>query len=194
MRNYIAFLLALGPAFAVGESASAATASPIYGGPTTIAAYSDEDSALPNQEDYTFVYNVLKDGRDQIDLAKLAQERSADPQIQALAEQVIRDRGAFDARILHIAYDQGISTPGAQSDAGVAEVNELGMLEGRAFDRTYARDVAVAERHLIGMLQLEESTTDQSLLAAVDSGFPLVRDDLALAQTDLDQLVGYRPD
>jgi predicted outer membrane protein len=189
--RYIAFLLALLGALALSASASAAAASPNNGDSGASSANAD-DSALPSEDDYSFVYNVLKDGRDQIDLAKLAQERSPDPLIQTLANQVIRDRGQLDARVSQVAYEQGISTPGAQSDRGVAEVDELGVLEGRAFDRTYARDVANDDRRLLEQLRLEHSTMDQPMLSAVNASFPIVRDDLTLAQTDLDQILGYR--
>ncbi len=33
---------------------------------------------------------------------------------------------------------------------------------------------------------------DEPLLSAVNAAFPIVRDDLALAQTDLDEIVGFR--
>ena len=101
-------------------------------------------AAEPQITDAQIAHIAYTAGQLDVDTAKLALERSADANIRAFAETMVRDHEAVNKQALALVIRLGV-TPEANAtssnlstDAAAAR-RQLASLNGRAFDRAYAK-------------------------------------------------------
>ncbi|RUL63429.1 DUF4142 domain-containing protein [Dyella dinghuensis] len=100
-------------------------------------------SAAENQtlsaEEQAFLNRAMSDDAAQIAMAQMALKKSTNPQIVALANAIIQERTALDAKlsqVLAATTAQGKAKPVAASND--ATLTALQSLNGDAFDKTFA--------------------------------------------------------
>ena len=100
-------------------------------------------AAEPQITDAQIAHIAYTAGQLDVDTAKIALERSADTNIRAFAETMVRDHEAVNRQALALVTRLGV-TPEANStsssltaDAAVAR-QQLASLSGKAFDKAYA--------------------------------------------------------
>jgi len=96
------------------------------------------DMALENSDekkDADFVVNTMEASYAEIEIAKLALERSADEQVKSLAKKLEDDHNAIIGELRTYADEKGIVVPIAETDQQRKELNQLAGKDARNFDQ-----------------------------------------------------------
>ena len=98
-------------------------------------------AAAPAQRE--FLRGVAEHGLFEIEASRLAITRGGSAAVRRFAEATLRDRVAVDTDLQQLAASVGVPLPSRLSDTLQARLSVLAQLNGRDFDRAYARNVGV---------------------------------------------------
>lgn len=98
-------------------------------------------AAAPAQRE--FLRSVAEGGLFEIEASRIAIARGGSAAVRRFAEATLRDRVAIDTDLQQLAASVGVSLPSQLSDTLQARLSVLAQLNGRDFDRAYARNVGV---------------------------------------------------
>jgi putative membrane protein len=120
--------------------------------------------------DKSFIKDATEGSQAEINFAKLALEKSKDPNVRKFAERMITDHGKLieDMRPFTVKYDVKASGAPVMDHA---KYEELKMKSGSDFDRAYVE--AMVKDHnddLQAFIKEENSTSDPELKATVAKG------------------------
>ena len=111
---------------------------------------------------------------------KQALAKSANPEVRAFAQTMVRDHEAVNGQALDLVKKLGVTprsnaTSSALTEAAEATGKRLAALEGAAFDRAYAENEAAFHRTVNGALEstLIPSADAPELKSLLESGLAL---------------------
>jgi putative membrane protein len=121
-------------------------------------------------EDKTFIKDSGEGSLAEINFAKLALEKSKDPNVRKFAEHMIHDHEMLITSMKPFAVKYGVKPSGTPL-MDHAKYEELKLKSGTDFDRAYV-EAMVKDHHddLQKFMQEESSTSDPELKAAVAKG------------------------
>ena len=105
--------------------------------------------------DSRFYTAAAEGGMGEVQLARLAQEKSSDSKVKDFAAMMIKDHSAANEQLQALASDKNIKLP---SGAGVrADATRLKLegLSGAAFDKSYIGNQITAHRQTVALLEKE---------------------------------------
>ena len=82
-------------------------------------------------------------GKAEIELGKLAMERTQDANVRQFAQQMVKDHTAAAAKLEKVASQDGLTLPQSLDPEHKAAKEKLSSLQGEAFDREYAKTMAM---------------------------------------------------
>jgi putative membrane protein len=126
--------------------------------------------------DKSFIKDATEGSQAEINFAKLALEKSKDPNVRKFAEKMITDHSKLIEDMRPFAKKYDVSASGSPVMAH-AKYEELKMKSGTSFDRAYVE--AMVKDHnddLQAFLKEENSTADPELKATVMKGEKVVRE------------------
>jgi putative membrane protein len=126
--------------------------------------------------DKSFIKDAIEGSQAEINFAKLALEKSKDPNVRKFAEKMIKDHTKLIEDMRPFARKYDVSAPGAPVMDHVS-YEDLKMKSGTDFDRAYVEDM-VKDHHndLKAFLEEEQKTADPELKATVEKGEKVVLD------------------
>ncbi len=125
----------------------------------------------------------------EIAAAKLAQQKSKNPDVLAFAKRMIDDHTKAEAQLVKIMQAQGMTPPATVDAKHQAEMAKLQGLNGSAFDNAYISGEVPDHEEMLSMLQAEESAGNSPQLAAWSKDTaPVVAQHLEMAKTDVQKL------
>jgi putative membrane protein len=98
-------------------------------------------AAPPSQRE--FLRSAAEGGLFEIEASRIAIARGGSAAVRRFAEATLRDRVAVDTDLQQLAASVGVTLPSRLSDTLQARLSILAQLDGRDFDRAYARNVGV---------------------------------------------------
>ncbi len=163
MKRWANMLLAVcvtaAAAGCAGDRATTAGEQPVGTSGTADAKKADADHKA-DRSDRDFVGDMLAEGRAEVSLARLAQQKAANRQVKDFAMMMIRDhqRTAADLKMLasHVHID--MSKVDADTDHGKATHERLTKLSGMEFDREYMK--AMIEDHERAVRDADDKADD----------------------------------
>ncbi|MGH9644482.1 MAG: DUF4142 domain-containing protein [Terriglobales bacterium] len=114
----------------------------------------------PSAKDTGFLQEVAQEDRSELDLAKLALQKSSDPQVRSYAQSIL----ANDPQVERDAQKLAPSTTQATTSQSSAEYQKLAKLSSREFDQEYMRYEAARQEQDLRSLVNEIDTTDDANL------------------------------
>ncbi len=137
--------------------------------------------------DKDFAVKTAQGGRLEVELAALAEKKTANDKVRSLATTIHTDHDRANAELQAIARRKGIALETAESSEGMALRTKLSGLSGDAFDRAYVdamvddhqTDIAAFERYA-------KEGQDPDLKAFAAKTVPTLRTHLNLAQAARD--------
>ena len=87
--------------------------------------------------DKNFVHEVLSDGTAAVEMAKLAKERAADPEVKRFAQMMIDDHTNAGKLLTHVATTYGIPAQPQIDDKHKDLMDKLSKLGAADFDKEY---------------------------------------------------------
>jgi putative membrane protein len=113
----------------------------------------DSASASQRSESVTteeFVQKAASDGMAEVELGKLAQQKSTNPDVRAFGQHMVKDHSAANEKLKAAAQQANVTVPSTMDPQHRQMVQSLQKLQGDAFDAAYAEhmhkdhDTAVA--------------------------------------------------
>lgn len=97
-------------------------------------------SAL-SMADKHFVMEAAQGDKAEVELGKLAEQKTTNPEVKQFAERMIHDHTQNDDQLKKVAADTGITLPMGLSAKDQALKEKLSGLSGEQFDRTYMQNM-----------------------------------------------------
>jgi putative membrane protein len=112
-----------------------------------------QSHALPPITEKEFLSSIVREGLSEIQLAKLALERSTNNDVRAFAENIIKDHTEANDSVMAIAKDLGIELP--RTDARHSrKYTKLKIVDSGRFDKDYID--AMVEDHNDTVSELQD--------------------------------------
>ena len=92
-------------------------------------------------------------GQAEIELSRMAAERSQDNEVRAYAQRMVRDHTAADATLRKIAEQKNLLLPDSLDAEHMTLKEKLSTLRGDAFDREYAKAMAKGHDRAVALFE-----------------------------------------
>lgn len=91
--------------------------------------------------DATFFKHAAEGGLSEVDLGKLAQDKSKNSSVQDFGALMVKDHSAANEKLKSIAAAQGVSLPSSENVGQMAMKAKLEVLTGDTFDKSYIKSM-----------------------------------------------------
>jgi putative membrane protein len=147
-----------------------------------------------NLPDQVFVTRATRGGAAEIELARLAEQKTRSEPVRQFARQLIKDHSQANEALARLADEDGVPAPD-QLDAEHRRVRDaLGSLAGPEFDIEYLRTQVQNHQRMAQLLQYEiGSGADVQVRDFASGALPQVFVHLAIARNLLDQVSRQNP-
>jgi putative membrane protein len=109
----------------------------------------------------TFVARAAMANLKEIDASELALQKSADPAVKELAQQMINHHRAAQDELRKVAAEQQhLSVPAAVDEDKKKELRALSQLEGAAFDRKYLETLSADHDRAVALFEAARQTPE----------------------------------
>lgn len=105
--------------------------------------------------DSRFYTAAAEGGMGEVQLARLAQEKSSDPKVKDFAAMMIKDHSAANEELQSLASGKNIKLPSGAGMRADATRLKLEALSGATFDKSYIRNQVTAHRQTVALLKQE---------------------------------------
>lgn len=95
--------------------------------------------------DRRFVLDAAASGLFEVEAARMASSRAADPELQRYATMLVEDHTAAHEDLRRLASAKGLQLPGQPAGARQRALDRLSRLSGADFDHEFLRSVAMRE-------------------------------------------------
>ncbi len=121
------------------------------------SASSSSMQSAPSAAD--FLKTVAQDNQAEIELAQLAQSKSANPQVKQYAQMLVSDHTKAQEKVTSLAKQNKIDLPSGVAAAQSAEKDRLQDLSGASFDRAYIDAMVSNHQKAVSLFQKEASSS-----------------------------------
>lgn len=154
------------------------------GGGTTQQTAAGPAATQGPAADQSFVANAASGGLAEVESARLALERSSSPEIQSFARTLLKDHAQNNERLRAAASNSGISMPSSMTTQDSAEVNRLASLQGRDFDREFARQMVEDHQETVRLFERQvQQGSSPELKTYARNSLPALQQHLTHAQS-----------
>ena len=129
--------------------------------PATVGTSSAADTA--NQDAKDFIHHVAIVNMTEIELGKVAANRSTTNEVKKFARMMIDDHSASGDKLNTVASDLKIEAPSQLDDKHVDQRDKLAQLRGADLDRDYTSAMVDGHKDLVDQLEprIDKKTLDQ---------------------------------
>ena len=140
--------------------------------------------AAENSPDTSFYRALAEGGMSEVDLAKLAEQKTEDPKIKDFAAMMVQDHSAANEKLDSLASAKRVPIP---RTLGASEMGARSRLEGlnrESFDKSYIKSQVKAHEDTVALLKKEISSgQDSDARAFAQSILPTVEHHLEAARS-----------
>jgi putative membrane protein len=91
--------------------------------------------------DKAFVKKALEGSMGEVELGKLALQKSSDDEVKQFAQRMVDDHGKIVDQLKPVAEQLGVKAPDGPSKGTVKKMDKMKALSGDAFDQAYIKDM-----------------------------------------------------
>ncbi|MGH9588183.1 MAG: DUF4142 domain-containing protein, partial [Acidobacteriaceae bacterium] len=99
----------------------------------------EQNSTMHKMQDKAFVKQATEGNMAEIRLGKLAEQKSASPDVKQFAQKMVNDHSQLKEQMTPIAQQMGVSSPKSISKKNKKEIAKLENLSGQQFDEAYIK-------------------------------------------------------
>lgn len=146
-------------------------------------------SAIPvlnaaSSQDQAFVNEAATGGLMEIQLGKLASQKSSDANVKQFGERMVTDHTRLNQELGTAAKASGLKVPTELTSTQQAEYNRLSKLSGKAFDKAYITLMVKDHTDDLASFQKQEAATHNAKLKkAVSGAIPVIQEHLGMAKS-----------
>ncbi|MEN3274708.1 MAG: putative rane protein [Massilia sp.] len=167
-----------------GMSGSTGTGATGMSGQSGAAGATAAGTAKLSKADSKGIMDMAMVNMAEIEMGKLAQSKSQNPEVKTFAQQMIDDHTKGLAEVQGLAQSKGITLPTELDTKHKARATRLSKLSGEKFDREYMKVGGVAahkEAHAL-LQKNQKAAKDPDVQALVTKMMPVVEQHLKSAQ------------
>ncbi|MGE5833438.1 MAG: DUF4142 domain-containing protein [Acidobacteriota bacterium] len=138
-------------------------------------------ATLPNA-DAQFLKTVNGDNLAEIECANLANTKSTNDQVKALASKLLTDHQENQSELQSLASTKHVTLSSEVPAAKKGVKDRLSKLDGAAFDKAYVAEMIKDHKAAIAAFQREAKSTDPDVKAFADKTLPTLKEHLSQAQ------------
>jgi putative membrane protein len=139
--------------------------------------------------DEKFVKEAAAGGMMEVELGKIAADKSANDKVKAFGRKMQEDHGKANEELKTLAANKGIQIPTALEGKHKKTVDRLSKLSGSEFDRQYIRTMIEDHKEDLKAFQREADKAKDPDIKQFSSKFaPMIKSHLEMAQTTGEQL------
>ena len=105
------------------------------------------------RSDAEFVHDIALKNLTEIELSRLALQKTVNPQIKSFAQMMVDDHGAAGSKLQSVVPADAIGWPDRLDDKHRKTVDELAAKQGADFDREYAKAMVDSHQDLAAKLE-----------------------------------------
>jgi putative membrane protein len=129
-----------------------------------------------------FIVEAANRGTAEIEMGKVALQKSKDGNINELATAIVKDRTAANDELKRVAAKSRLTMPTGRDSQREAVTSALQGKAGREFDTAYAQQVATDYNETIHLFQEEARSPDADLASFAKDTLPVLNRHLQMAQ------------
>jgi putative membrane protein len=130
-----------------------------------------------------FLQHVIEGNLAEIQLGKLAQEKSMDDGIRAFGDMLVTDHSAGNEKAMQVASSLGVNAPAEPNKTQKATYDKLSKLSGSAFDRQFAKMMVDDHKRNIREFEKESKSSNAQVAQFAKDTLPTLREHLEAAQS-----------
>ena len=133
--------------------------------------------------DTSFMKKVAEDTKSELELAQLAEQKAADPQVKKFAEKIVTDHGKADEKLKALAQQENVDLPDRKSSGETTEKARLDRLNGADFDRAYMKHMVSDHEADINDFRKEATNSkDDNVRKFASENLPVLEAHLKMAR------------
>jgi putative membrane protein len=134
-----------------------------------------------DEADAKFTTQAAVGGMAEVELGKMALEKSSNPQVKEFANMMVKDHGMANTELMDIAKQKNITLPSTVDDEHKKKMDDLSKKTGADFDKAYV-DAMVSDHKSTLKLMEDESRDgkDAELKAFATKTAPVVQSHLVM--------------
>ena len=143
----------------------------------TMAAAAEDTPPAPS----VFVKKAAQDGMTEVQLGKIALDKSQNEQIREFAQRMVADHGKANDELASLAKSKGIDAPKTLDAEHEAMVKKMDAKSGAAFDADYAKAMSMDHTKAIALFESASKSADADLAAFAKKTLPTLKEHKQLA-------------
>jgi len=130
----------------------------------------------------SFVTAATQSGLTEVELSKLALDRSSRTDVKQFAEALVRDHATVDAELKTVASGSGLRIPSALDMKHAALVRGIGAKSGKAFDDAYVRLMVADHARELALFRAESAVSQDALAQFAQKSLPTLEKHKRMAE------------
>ena len=140
--------------------------------------------AAESSPDTSFYRTLAEGGMTEVDLAKLAEQKTENPKIKEFAAMMVQDHTAANEKLESLASSKRVAVPRTLGASEMGTKSKLESLHGQSFDKSYIKSQVKAHEDTVALLEKEISSgQDSDAKAFAQSVLPTVQHHLEAARS-----------
>lgn len=99
--------------------------------------------------DKSFIEKAAKAGREEVEISRVAVERTTNAQVKLFAQSIIDDHGAVNDKLMSIAAMKGVKLPARDMD----DMKKWSKKSGKDFDEDYVSKMVSAHQDAVDLFE-----------------------------------------
>jgi putative membrane protein len=149
-----------------------------------VMAAGNGSAAQLSAPDRNFVENAARAGLDEVQDARLAEQKATSTDVKQFASRMMSDHTQANQELMQIAATKGITAPRTATRAEERKMESLRKLSGAQFDRQYAKEQVEDHEKTVALFRKEsEAGQDSELKAYAQKYLPKLQQHLQMAES-----------
>jgi putative membrane protein len=137
-----------------------------------------QEGAVPEE----FVKQAAMDGMAEVQLGKVALERSQDPKIRQFAQRMVDDHSKANDKLAAVAKSKNLELPKALDAEHEAKVQAMSSKSGAAFDAAYREHMNADHSEAIALFEGASTSKDPQIASLAKQTLPTLKEHKHLAE------------
>jgi putative membrane protein len=129
----------------------------------------------------TFVDKAAQDGMTEVELGKVALEKSQNPEVRNFAQRMVSDHGKANSELATLAKQKGIDAPKKLDAEHQAMVKNLKAKDGPSFDSEYSHHMNMDHSKAISLFEAASNSPDKDLAGFARKTLPTLKEHKEMA-------------
>ena len=144
----------------------------------TLAAEAEDTPPAPA----VFFKKAALDGLAEIELGKIALNKSQDPQVRQFAQRMVTDHGKTNQELASLARAKGLDAPSSLGPEHRTMIANLEREEGPAFDKAYCEHMVMDHTKAIALFESATKAADTDVAQFARKTLPTLKEHRQMAE------------